>query len=30
VIGLAHQLPALPGRSADHASDDSRRVDCRA
>ena len=30
VIGLAHQLPPLARRAADHAADDSRRIDCRA
>ncbi len=30
VIGLAHQLPPLAGPTADHAADDSRRIDCRA
>jgi hypothetical protein len=30
VIGLAHQLPPLARRAANHVADDSRRIDCRA
>jgi hypothetical protein len=30
MVRLAHELPALSRGTADHAADDSRRVDCRA